>query len=77
MLSLAPNLDEKFLVESFLIISNKKISLLQDIAVSLQSPFFIPYLSRADFIRSKRIVDIENLTETSTSSGLTGTKRST
>jgi hypothetical protein len=53
MLSLAPNLDANFLVESFLTRSNKKISLLQDIAISLQLPFFIPYLSRADFILCK------------------------
>jgi hypothetical protein len=77
MLSLAPNLDENFLVEAFLVITNKKISLLQDIAASLQSPFFIPYLSRADFILSKRIVEIENLTETSPPSNSTRTKRST
>jgi hypothetical protein len=77
MLSLAPNLDENFLVESFLIITNKKISLLQDIAMLLQSPFFIPYLSRADFILSKSIVEIGNLTETSTPSNMTRTKRST
>jgi Baculovirus F protein len=77
MLSLAPNLDENFLVESFLVITSKKISLLQDIATSLKSPFFIPYLSRADFILSKRIVEIENLTETSTPSNTTRTKRST
>jgi hypothetical protein len=76
MLSLAPNLDENFQVESFLIIS-KKIFLLQEIAVPLQSPFFRPYLSRADFILCKRIVDIENLTETSTQSNSARTKRST